>query len=128
MSLSTEQAYAVCRQIARREAKNFYYAFVALPKAKRDAICAVYSFMRHADDLSDDEAKSREERRADLDAWLDAWHLAAQGAATNDPVFIALRDAQARFHITTDLLDQLVHGTSMDLQLTGSKADRKSVV
>lgn len=122
MSLSTEQAYAVCRQIARREAKNFYYAFVALPKAKRDAICAVYAFMRHADDLSDDEAKSREERRADLDAWLDAWHLAAQGAATNDPVFIALRDAQARFHITTDLLDQLVHGTSMDLQLTGSKA------
>ena len=122
MSLSIEQAYAVCRQIARREAKNFYYAFVALPKAKRDAICAVYAFMRHADDLSDDEAKSREERRADLDAWLDAWHLAAQGAATNDPVFIALRDAQARFHITTDLLDQLVHGTSMDLQLTGSKA------
>lgn len=115
MTVSVEEAYAVCRQIARREAKNFYYAFVALPKPKRDAICAVYAFMRHADDLSDDETKSREERRADLDAWLEAWHQAAQGGSTEDPVFIALRDAQTRFHITTDLLDQLVQGTAMDL-------------
>ena len=115
MSVSVEEAYAVCRQIARREAKNFYYAFVALPKAKRDAICAVYAFMRHADDLSDDETKSREERRADLNAWLKAWHQAAQGVSTEDPVFVALRDAQGRFHITTDLLDQLVEGTAMDL-------------
>ena len=115
MSVSVEEAYAVCRQISRREAKNFYYAFVALPKAKRDAICAVYAFMRHADDLSDDETKSREERRADLNAWLKAWHQAAQGVSTEDPVFVALRDAQGRFHITTDLLDQLVEGTAMDL-------------
>jgi phytoene synthase len=115
VTLSIDQAYAVCRQIARREAKNFYYAFVALPKAKRNAICAVYAFMRHADDLSDDETKSRQERRDNLAGWLEAWHLAAQGESTNDPVFIALRDAQTRFHITTDLLDQLVHGTAMDL-------------
>ena len=115
MTPSVEQAYAVCRQIARREAKNFYYAFVALPEAKRNAICAVYAFMRHADDLSDDETKLRDERRADLNTWLEAWHQAAQGESTEDPVFIALRDAQSRFHITTDLLDQLVQGTAMDL-------------
>lgn len=121
MTLSIEQAYAVCRQIARREAKNFYYAFVALPKAKRNAICAVYAFMRHADDLSDDETKSREERRANLDTWLDAWHRATDGDATGDPVFIALRDAQSRFHITTDLLDHLVQGTAMDLHPSHSE-------
>jgi 15-cis-phytoene synthase len=115
VTVSVEEAYAICRQIARHEAKNFYYAFVALPKAKRNAICAVYAFMRHADDLSDDETKSREERRANLDRWLEAWHQAAQGRSTEDPVFIALRDAQSRFHITTDLLDQLVQGTAMDL-------------
>jgi phytoene synthase len=115
VTVDVEQAYGVCRQIARREAKNFYYAFVALPKAKRNAICAVYAFMRHADDLSDDETKSREARRADLDTWLEAWHRAAQGGSTDNPVFIALRDAQTRFHITTDLLDQLVQGTAMDL-------------
>lgn len=121
MTSTVEQAYAICRRIARREAKNFYYAFVALPKAKRNAICAVYAFMRHADDLSDDESKSREERRAGLGAWLTAWHEAAQGGATDDPVFIALRDAQARFHITTELLDQLVQGTAMDLDRDAAK-------
>ena len=54
-----DEAYAECRAIARREAKNFYYAFVALPLQKRDAMCAIYAFMRHADDISDDESKDR---------------------------------------------------------------------
>ena len=54
-SAELNAAYAYCRAIAKREAKNFYYAFVALPKHKSDAMCAVYAFMRKADDLADDE-------------------------------------------------------------------------
>ncbi|HZD50321.1 MAG TPA: phytoene/squalene synthase family protein [Silvibacterium sp.] len=115
-SLSVDEAYRVCREIARREAKNFYYAFVALPRHKRDAICTVYAFMRHADDLTDDESLSLEQRRTNLSAWLDAWHRASSGEATADPVFIALADAQARFQIPSALLDQLVQGTAMDLE------------
>ncbi|HEX4066326.1 MAG TPA: phytoene/squalene synthase family protein [Acidobacteriaceae bacterium] len=111
-----QAAYRTCTEIARREAKNFYYAFLALPKPKRQAICAVYAFMRHADDLSDDESRSRDERRADLAAWLDSWHHAAAGEPTTDPVFIALADTRLRFGIPLDLLDQLVHGTAMDLE------------
>jgi 15-cis-phytoene synthase len=112
---SLEEAYRVCREIARKEAKNFYYAFVALPKPKRDAICAVYAFMRHADDLSDDESLSLEQRRTALSNWIEAWHRASGGEATSDPVFTALVDAQARFQIPSRLLDQLVEGTAMDL-------------
>lgn len=108
-------AYRVCTAIARKQAKNFYYAFLALPKAKRDAICAVYAFMRHADDISDDEARTRQERRTILEDWLEQWHRAAAGGATADPVFLALADARQRFQISMDLLDQLVHGTAMDL-------------
>ncbi len=108
-------AYQVCREIARRQAKNFYYAFLALPRAKRDAICAVYAFMRHADDLSDDETAPRAERRVALSAWVDSWHAAMAGGATADPVFLALRDAQKRFDISSTLLDALVKGTAMDL-------------
>jgi phytoene synthase len=114
--LKLDAAYEKCREIARRQAKNFYYAFLALPKHKRDAICAVYAFMRHADDLSDDESRSREERRADLAAWLADWHSAASGEPTGDPVFTALADTQASFQIPLELLDQLVQGTSMDLE------------
>ncbi len=113
--LKLDTAYEQCIAIARRQAKNFYYAFLALPKPKRDAICAVYAFMRHADDISDDESLSREQRRANLDAWLAAWHRAANGEPIQDAVFIALDDARLRFHIPLDLLDQLVHGTAMDL-------------
>jgi 15-cis-phytoene synthase len=111
-----EAAYFRCRQIAREQAKNFYYAFVALPAHKRDAICAVYAFMRHADDLSDDESLPIPERRLALSGWLNRWHEALAGAPTGDPVFIALLDAQRRFAISPELLDQLVEGTSTDLE------------
>ena len=115
MSLSVEASYVACETIARREAKNFYYAFLVLPKPKRAAICAVYAFMRHADDLADDERLPIQERLRQTEQWLDQWHRAAAGEATDNPVFIALRDTQQRFHISTELLDQLVHGTMMDL-------------
>lgn len=125
-------AYRVCEGIARREARNFYYAFRALPRAKRNAISAVYAFMRHADDLSDDESKSHAERRVALDEWLAAWHTAdsqfdgasvpparddASRAAVSvmESVFLALADARRRFGISSELLDELVQGTAMDL-------------
>lgn len=115
MSVSLDQAYAVCESTARRQAKNFYYSFRALPKGKRAAICAVYAFMRHADDLADDERLPREERLKQTRRWLAEWHRAAAGEATDNPVFIALRDTERRFQISTELLDQLVQGTLMDL-------------
>jgi phytoene synthase len=114
--ISIEHAYAACRTIARREAKNFYYAFVALPEPRRNAICAIYAFMRKADDLADEESVPREERRRQLDAWLTQWHAVSLGAETDDPVFIAVHDAIARFRIPLSLLDELVAGTAMDLE------------
>jgi phytoene synthase len=113
---SLEAAYATCRAIAKREAKNFYYAFVALTPARRNAICAIYAFMRKADDLSDDETFSRETRRTQLAAWLAEWHSARAGIQTADPVFVAVRDAAAHFKISYTLLDELVAGTTMDLE------------
>ena len=120
--ITLDKAYAVCRAIARREAKNFYYAFVALPKARRNAICAIYAFMRQADDLADDESFSLAERRARLDAWLAAWRGVCQGADAADPVFLAVRDATTRFNIPLHLLDELVEGVTMDLEPAASDA------
>jgi 15-cis-phytoene synthase len=117
-----EESYAICRTIAKREAKNFYYAFLALPQARKDAICAIYAFMRKADDLADDESLPHEERRRQLDAWLTAWHLASGEGATQDPVFVAVRDAIQRFNIPLGLLDELVAGTTMDLEIAPGRA------
>ena len=49
-------AYSVCRGITRAQAKNFYYGFLVLPKRKRQALSAVYAFMRRCDDIADDPA------------------------------------------------------------------------
>jgi phytoene synthase len=108
-------AYAACREIARREAKNFYYAFVALPKPRRDAICAIYAFMRQADDLADDERFTREQRRKNLDAWMLDWHGVCKSGGSSNPVFMAVSDAVNRFQIPLTLLDELAAGVTMDL-------------
>lgn len=98
-------AYAVCRAIARREARNFYYAFIALPAPRRNAICAIYAFMRQADDISDDETLPRALRRRRLDKWLADWHAVCASGQTADPVFRAVRDATQRFKIPLALLE-----------------------
>ncbi len=91
-------AYSVCRSIARASARNFYYAFLALPKAKRQALCAL------------------NDRRQKLAEWLDGLHRALSGYPTDDPVLLALTDTQQRYKIAPELLDQLAYGTAMDLQ------------
>jgi phytoene synthase len=122
LDLTLSGAYKACREIAKREAKNFYYAFLALPHQRRDAICAIYAFMREADDIADDESLSIAERRQRLDAWLDLWHLAARGGVSSNLVFLAVRDAVGKFEIRLELLDELVAGVAMDLQQDPSGA------
>jgi 15-cis-phytoene synthase len=111
-----DHAYAICRGVTRSAAKNFFYAFLVMPKEKRNALCAVYAFMRHADDLSDDATLPVDERWRKLEAWREQFHQVMQGKRTDDPVLFALADAQQRFHIPVALFDQLVEGTMMDLQ------------
>ena len=113
--MTVPEAYAVCREIAKREAKNFYYAFRVLPRHKSDAMCAIYAFMRRADDIADDESMSIEQRRLIMAQWVETCRSARKGAPTNDAVFVALNDAQRRFEIPDALLDELVQGTTMDL-------------
>src|SRR5262249_9338904 len=109
-----QMAYSVCRGITRTAAKNFYYAFLVLPRHKREALCAVYAFMRRCDDSTDDASLSFAERRQKLEVWLDALHIAQQGPPTDDPILLALTDAQRRHSIPAGLLDELAHGTAMD--------------
>jgi 15-cis-phytoene synthase len=108
-------AYAHCRAIARREAKNFYWSFRVLPRHKSDAMCAVYAFMRRADDIADDESHPIPTRRTQMSSWLESWRLSRTTPIT-DPVFLALADTQRRFQIPDSLLEELVAGTTMDLQ------------
>jgi len=120
--LQLRAAYSVCRHIARSAAKNFYYGFLLLPLRKRNALSAVYAFMRHADDISDDPSAPMEQRREKLAEWMDGLRRVVEGERTDDPVLFALADSQIRFKIPLDLLEKLVQGTGMDVPAQAARA------
>ncbi len=123
MSGQLSHAYAVCRGISRRAAKNFYYGFMVLPAEKRNALSAVYAFMRHADDISDEPGVDPLLKRQKLNEWLEAAKTVFAGSPTDDPVLMALGDAQKKFKIPPELFEKLVYGTSLDLDMPPASAE-----
>jgi phytoene synthase len=121
-------AYAVCRGISRRAAKNVYYGFMVLPSEKRNALSAVYAFMRHADDISDEPGVDPQIKRQKLAEWLDAAKAIFVGKATDDPVLMALGDAQKKFKIPPELFEKLVYGTSLDLDIPPASAEAPAIL
>jgi phytoene synthase len=121
-------AYAVCRGISRRAAKNFYYGFMVLPSEKRNALSAVYAFMRHADDISDEPGVDPQLKRQKLTEWLESAKTVFAGKATDDPVLMALGDAQKKFKIPSELFEKLVYGTSLDLDIPPASAEAPAIL
>jgi phytoene synthase len=121
-------AYAVCRGISRRAAKNFYYGFMVLPAEKRNALSAVYAFMRHADDISDEPGVDPLLKRQKLNEWLEAAKTVFAGKPTDDPVLMALGDAQKKFKIPPELFEKLVYGTSLDLDMPPASAEAPAIL
>jgi len=112
--LSVSDSYDYCRNVARLAARNFYYGFRLLPAQKRDALCALYAFMRGADDISDEpgEAGAKQRGLASLRAEMDR---ALSGDVTGSPVWPAFRDTVERFQIPKRYLHDLISGAEMDL-------------
>ena len=108
--MSVQEAYAEVGRITRREAKNFAYGIMVLPRAKRQAIAAIYAFARRVDDVADGELPLAE-KRAGLEELRAA--LAEDPA---DPVFVALCDARERFGIPQEPLEALIDGGLQDLE------------
>jgi phytoene synthase len=107
-----EQSYAFCRGVARKRAKNFYYSFVLLPRQQRDAMCAIYAFMRYCDDLSDEPGASREA----IERWRCALADALGGKFDGYPAWPAFHDTIQRFRIPHDYFFQIIEGVMSDLE------------
>jgi 15-cis-phytoene synthase len=107
------EAYADTLRITRREARNFAWGIMLLPRPKRQAIAALYAFARRVDDIADG-GLSVNGRRARLE--LCRAHVAALPAAPpSDPVLVALADATVRYPIPRSALLDLVAGGLMDV-------------
>ena len=108
--MSVQEAYAEVGRITRREAKNFAYGIMVLPRAKRQAIAAIYAFARRVDDVADGELPLQEKR-----AELEELRAALKEDPAN-PVFVALRDARERFGIPREPLEALIDGGLQDTE------------
>src|ERR1700689_2243960 len=97
MGASLDESYRWCESIARSQAGNFYPAFRVLPGDQRRAMCALYAYMRIADDCGDGEG-SIESKTAKLDAWRAGLHGAIAGQFTH-PSQEALADTVGRYAI-----------------------------
>ncbi len=114
MEHTVAASYEFCGKIARREARNFYFAFRLLPRDRRQSMEALYAFMRHTDDLADDHGTAADKEHA-LRRWqgeLDA-ALAAEPVAW--PGLLALADTVTRRGIPHTLLHEVIKGVSMDV-------------
>ena len=103
------------RTITRKSASNLALAFVLLPKAKRQAMTALYAFCREVDDVADEETAPLEKRRADLAAWRADIRLACDGGAPSFPVNRELQAVITQYRLPYAHFDELIRGVEMDL-------------
>src|SRR6202044_19725 len=96
--------------ITRKSASNLALAFVLLPKARRDAMSALYAFCREVDDVADDESVPPEKRRAGLAAWREDVGRACQGLAPEFTVNRELQPVIERYHLPFAHFDELIRG------------------
>ncbi len=113
MTSALASSYAYCDRLARREAGNFYHAFRVLPRGQRLATCALYAFLRIADDLSDEPGDVAVKRTllADWRRGLDE----ALGGRGAHPSHAALAHAVVTYSIPRMYLEDALDGVAMDL-------------
>jgi 15-cis-phytoene synthase len=110
-ALELSQAY--CRDVAKKRAKNFYYSFVLLSPERKNAMCAMYAFMRYCDDLSDEPGATR----TAMDRWREALIGALAGRPDSGLVWPAFLDAVARYKIPHEYFFDMIEGVASDLSL-----------
>ncbi len=111
--MTVAESYAHCTRVAREQARNFYYAFLLLDPPRRQAMCAVYAFMRHCDDLSD--AAGVGDRADALASWRAELDRALAGDTAGHPVWPAFADTAARYGIPSAYFHDMIDGVCSDL-------------
>lgn len=116
-ALSVADSYRHCRKIARDRAKNFYYSFLLLDRQQSDAMCAIYAFMRHCDDLSDEDSGGNKEKIRDaIGDWRVEMDRALHGQPAEDPIWPAFADTVARYGIPHRFFHEMIDGVSSDIE------------
>lgn len=115
MNIDAQEAYAYCRAVTRQHAKNFYYAFLFLPKTQRDAIYAVYAFCRYCDDIADDGHAVATQHTL-LESWRQELDNCYAGQPTHR-ITQALQRTVEQYAIPQQYFQELICGVEMDLAI-----------
>ena len=107
-----EASFRYCRRVARRRAKNFYYSFLLLERGQRDAMCAIYAFMRYCDDLSDEPGAAR----GPMERWRAALDDALAGRFDGHPAWPAFHHTVQRYRIPHRYFHEMIDGVESDLE------------
>lgn len=113
------EAYERAQAFTKRRSSSFYYPFAVLPRAKRNAVYAAYSFAGTVDDAVDEAGTDDERRRrlAEAGSMLDRAY-AGDSSGADDWIAAALGDAVQRYAIPREHFDELVSGMEQDLTQT----------
>ena len=112
-----EEAERYCRNMARREAKNFYWGFISLPYEQRVAIYALYDFAREVDDEADGAKANLPDLPGRLRRHRERIARCMRGDY-DDPVMQVLASAVQRYSIPERELQMLIDGVEMDFTKT----------
>jgi 15-cis-phytoene synthase len=106
-------------RLTRKSRSNFYYAFLTLPRRRRDALYAVYAFCRTVDDiadLGDERGVDRAAQRTELERWRrDVARCYEPGGRPEHPIAAGLARAVSEFPIPREALLAIIDGVEMDL-------------
>lgn len=106
-------AKAYCHTIVKASGSSFYYTFLFLPRAKREAIEAVYAFCRVVDDVVD-QPKPEVQALEELRRWHDELDRCFAGRPSH-PILQSLAEAVGRYRLTREYFEDLLDGVEMDL-------------
>ena len=106
------EARAHVREVTQRSGTSFFWAMRFLPRARRDAMFALYAFCREVDDIADDGATA-ELRRAGLAEWRREIARLYAGAPTM-PTARALLSAVRDYGLLREDFLAVIDGMEMD--------------
>jgi len=114
---AVRDSYRYCRKVAKARAKNFYYAFRLLDKTQRDGMCAVYAFMRHCDDLTDNPGgKDKSQISQQIALWRMDMDNSLKGRLADDPLWPAFCDTVHRYSIPQRFFHEMIDGMLSDIE------------
>ncbi len=113
LPLPKERPESYVQRVTKASGTSFYYAFLTLPRPRRDAIFTVYAFCR-AVDCAVDEARNDEQARRQLAHWASELNRAFEGGA-QEPIAIRVGEVSRAFSLPRTIFEQIIEGVAYDL-------------